>query len=135
MKRFLIAFLFLLFLIVFLSEFTIAEDFTFRKTKWGMSKEQVKASESINLGREDADSLAYETSIIGKSVILLYYFVDNQLFKAIYWLDEKHINSNLYLKDYDQFKNLLIKKFRHLPCIHRRLTSLRIHFMEPSNSS
>ena len=111
MKRLSVPVLLTLALIFFLTDLCIAEDYTFRKTKWGMSKAQVKASEPLTVGREDDNSLGYNTSIINKDVLLLYYFINDQLYKAIYWLDVKHINSNLYLEDYKQFKKLLDKKY------------------------
>jgi len=89
----------------------IADDYTFRKAKWGMSKEEVKMSEQLKVAEEDDNFLVYKTSIIGKDVFVVYFFIDKQLTRARYVLAESHSNKNDFISDYNNFKEILIKKY------------------------
>lgn len=77
-----------------------AEDFTFRKTKWGMTAAEVKASEPLEIAKEDENLLGYKTSVIGKDVFVVYFFIDNQLTRARYVLAESHSNKSDFITDY-----------------------------------
>jgi len=99
------------FLVVLLAESSFAGDYNFRKTKWGMSVAQVKSSEPLEVVKEDKDFLGYKTIVIGKDVLLGYFFVDNQLVRARYVLAESHTNENDFITDYNDFKKILTKKY------------------------
>ncbi|MBN1546463.1 MAG: hypothetical protein JW902_07385 [Syntrophaceae bacterium] len=98
-------------LVLLLSGICIADDSTFRKSKWGMSIAEVKASEPLEVAKEDENFLAYKTSVIGKDVFVAYFFVDNQLTRARYVLADSHSNKNDFIIDYEDFKKILIKKY------------------------
>lgn len=83
----------------------------FRKATWGMTKSQVKATESLEIVTEDEDNLIYETTLAGYDVYLAYVFVNGKLAKARYAFDETHINKNDYISDYEYFKTNLEKKY------------------------
>ena len=99
------------FLIIICAENGLADDFDFRKTKWGMSVAQVKASEPLAVSKEQDNILMYKTQVIGKDVLLVYIFVDNQLVRAKYILAESHTNRNDYITDYNDFKEIVTKKY------------------------
>lgn len=90
---------------------TRADDFTFRKTKWGMSKSDVKNSEPLKLFQEEDDLLVYKTKVLNKNVFVGYVFIDNQLVRTKYVLAESHSNQNDYIDDYLSFKAILEKKY------------------------
>ncbi len=90
---------------------SFADDFTFRKTRWGMSMDEVKASETLEVARQEADLLVYEAKVINKDVFILYRFVGNKLTRAKYFLNEKHMNNNDFIADYNDFKEILKKKY------------------------
>jgi len=90
---------------------TLADEFTFRKTKWGMSAAEVKASEPLEVNEKAANMLAYKTKVIGKDVFLGYIFIDDQLVRARYVLSESHSNKSDFIKDYNDFKKILEKKY------------------------
>lgn len=98
-------------LLLFFAGTCLADDFTFRNTKWGMSVAEVKASEPLTVAKEDETLVAYKASIIGKDVFVVYLFTDNQLTRAKYVLAESHSNRNDFIKDYNDFKNILEKKY------------------------
>ncbi len=84
--------------------------FSFRKTNWGMSKAQVRKSETgKNLaGGKD---LAYRIKVAGLDALLFYVFVDNKLVTAHYDFTNKHSNKNSYLTDYSSIQKILKKKY------------------------
>jgi len=103
------------FLVVFsifiFSTICSAEDYNFRKTKWGMSIAEVKSSEPLDVVKEEDNMLGYKTNVIGKDVFVVYFFIDNQLVRTRYVLAESHSNNNDYITDYNAFKEILIKKY------------------------
>ena len=99
------------FLVTFFTQNCFADDYSFRKTTGGVSKAQVKSSESLTLSKEEEKNLYYKTNILGKDVMLVYAFVSNKLVSAYYILSESHTNKNDFINDYDKFKNTLTKKY------------------------
>lgn len=99
------------FLVLLFTELSIAKEFSFRKTTWGMSIEEVKSSEPLKIAQEDENLLGYKTSVIGKNVFVAYFFIENQLIRARYVLAESHTNKNDYIADYNDFKEILTKKY------------------------
>ena len=88
------------------------EDPDFRNVKWGMSKEEVKRYAQEELTEADEGFINIETELLEKKVALLYQFNDkDQLYQAAYSSLEEHTNKNLYLEDYEQFKESLIEKY------------------------
>jgi len=72
---------------------------------------EVKASEPLTVAKEEENLVAYRTSIIGKDVFVVYLFTDNQLTRAKYVLAESHSNKNDFITDYNDFKEILKKKY------------------------
>lgn len=88
------------------------EKYDFRKTRWGMSIKEVKASEKINLIAQHKDSLVYGPEIIcNKNCNAVYFFVDNKLYQGIYDFYETHTNTREYLYDFKDIVELLQKKY------------------------
>jgi len=55
--------------------------------------------------------LVYKTKVIDKKAFVNYFFTDNQLIKAGYILAGLHTNKNDYITDYNDFKEILTKKY------------------------
>ena len=85
--------------------------YDFRKTKWGMSKQEVLASETLKPVSEREESLIYMSVVLHKKVLIGYSFIQNKLFRATYLLRERHTNQNDFIEDYDDFKEMLTKKY------------------------
>ena len=66
---------------------SISQNFDFRKTRWGMTMEDVKNNEYSTLGLEDkkTSNLIYETTLNRYKVGLKYHFVNNKLAFCIYF--------------------------------------------------
>ena len=84
----------------------------FRNTKWGMSIDEVKQSEKAEQYLQRENVLGYKDQLLDLDVSCNYLFVDNQLFRASYVINEKHSNDNLYIDDYNKLKKALNKKYK-----------------------
>ena len=87
------------------------DTYNFRNTKWGMSPEEVIASEKMAPIKKDEKMIKYKTQILDKNVELLYLFAQNKLIGASYKLDEIYLNSERFIKTYTRFKEELIKEY------------------------
>ncbi len=83
----------------------------FRKTTWGMSKSQVKATEAGVPNSEDESVLMYSSRISGMNALVIYIFAENKLVRAKYLFTEEHSNRNDYITDYNSLKEALGKKY------------------------
>ncbi len=101
--------------IVFVSGGIFGNDLKFRNVEWGMSIDEVKDNETAKFytefNKEHTYSIVYKTKINNYSTLLLYNFYENKLFYALYLFTEKHSNDNLYIKDYEELKRMLINKY------------------------
>jgi len=85
--------------------------YDFRKTNWGMSKEQVKATEDKKPNFEDNTMLSYEVTISEKDFECTYLFLDDKLYGSGYLFFGEHTNKNLYIDDYEELKEILTKEY------------------------
>ena len=101
-----------LFIIIFIiPSIVLAQDFDFRKTKWGFTKNQVKSVESAESIMDEGNILGYSTTVADLECSLGYYFGDNSLYKGAYIFGEEHSNKSDYLSDYIKLKLLLKEKY------------------------
>ena len=106
----------LLIILCILAIFTLilfAEEakYDFRKTNWGMSKEQVKATEDKKPDFEDNTMLSYEVTISEKDFERAYLFLEDKLYGSGYLFFGEHTNKNLYIDDYEELKEILTKEY------------------------
>ncbi len=83
----------------------------FKKTKWGMNKEEVKAIEKLKLIKESDDLLIYKDKILSFDTNPIYNFVFNKLVLVTYYFEVTHMNFEEYISDYSKIKKLLISKY------------------------
>lgn len=83
----------------------------FRKVNWGMSKLEVKATESGTIVKDDSVALAYEGNIAGLKSLIAYFFVNDLLVRAKYIFIEDHSNDNDFISDYDDVFKILNNKY------------------------
>lgn len=95
---------------VLLSIYMMAQDkYDFRKTKWGMTKQEVMKSEDGAV-ESNGDLIIFD-SISNIPVIVIYQFSNNKLASAGYVFQGKHINNDLFLEDFDKINGILIEKY------------------------
>jgi hypothetical protein len=86
-------------------------EFTFRRTLWGMSMEDVMSSEEGSFDKSD-NILAYNDKYIGgKKCVIGYVFSKGMLVRAKYIFEESHSAKNLYLVDYQFISKILTTKY------------------------
>lgn len=89
----------------------------FRKTSWGMTRQEVEALEGdpYTTGTVEAlknvEYIAYKTTFIGLDALLAYYFSPDGLYGTRYILQEPHNNGDLYIEDYKKIQDALTEKY------------------------
>ncbi len=87
------------------------EKYDFRKVRWGMTKDEVKASESNKIEAEEDDAILYHCKVAGMESGLLYFFAKGRLVQATYRFRENYINKNNYISDFEKIKKILTQKY------------------------
>lgn len=97
--------------------------FDFRKTRWQMSKDEVKAGETFKLIEENKhnatvveeygfdEELIFEGNITGSKFHIRYFFLNDKLINAMQLLVGYFDNKNIYIEEYLLTKELLIEKY------------------------
>ncbi|MCP4897635.1 MAG: hypothetical protein GY906_11740 [bacterium] len=86
----------------------------FRKTRWGMSQEQVIGAEGRppdDRDNDDSEGMLFKDVVLGIECTIFYQFTDGKLTRAAYMFAEEHVNPNLYIQDYDRVKEVLVRKY------------------------
>lgn len=88
------------------------ENYTFRFTNWGMTSEEVIASESkLDPIEKSENFIKYKTQILGQNVELVYLFADSKLIGSSYILEDNFLNSEHFTATYRKFKGALAQKY------------------------
>ena len=82
----------------------------FRKTDWGMTKDEVIKAEGDNYS-VDGDNIYYLGTVDNKECFIIYMFKDGLLNSAVYAFIHLRSNQNDYIDDYNVLKALLNKKY------------------------
>ncbi|MBA7515713.1 hypothetical protein ES705_07756 [subsurface metagenome] len=90
---------------------TTTYQYDFRKVNWGMSKEEVKATEDKEPDSEFDNSLVYYAKIDGDDYLCGYTFLEDKLHNTGYVFIGEHSNKNDYIQDYKNLKEILTKKY------------------------
>ena len=85
----------------------------FRNFSWGSSFSDVQNGEKATFVNKDKDDLlVYSDQVAGSDCDVLYQFNDNnKLVNGSYIFTKKYTNPQLYIEDFNKFKNLLILKY------------------------
>jgi len=98
-----------------ISEINIDPDnFDFRKTRWNMSMEDVKASETLTWEEGetvDAKFIYTEIDFLGEKSLLVYFFNKDRLYQAKYVIIQEHSNRTDYWFAYKRFVKALKGKY------------------------
>ena len=86
-------------------------DFDLRKARWGMTQEEVMATENLEPADKSAHTLRYNITIKERDVDLYYTFVEDKLIGAHYILKDNYLNSYHFISAFNDFKAALEKKY------------------------
>lgn len=102
-------------LVVFMLAGTVAwadDQYDFRNTKWGMSKEEVKQSESATLFKEEKGRIGYTDKVIGLDALIIYNFTGGSLSSSEYRFTSQYTNkNNYYYNIFNPMVDMLEKKY------------------------
>ena len=106
----------LLFLILYpvgaiAEEFTKDKGFDFRKTKWGMSQEEVLKAEGIPAKKISKEIIFFKTALSKRNAEIEYHFSNGKLEKASYVIYEGYYAPQKHRNDYLMFDEILEKKY------------------------
>lgn len=87
------------------------EEYDFRQTRWGMTKEEVTKSEKLKMIFELNNKFFYKTSVANRNCNLIYDFENNSLKAGVYIFDIEHTNKNEYIDDYSTLQDMLVNKY------------------------
>jgi len=94
------------------AELSWGESYDFRLTRWGMTEDEVIASESkLDPIEKTENLLKYKTQLLGDNVELIYQFAQNKLIASSYKLDDNYLNSQHFINTYNKFKAKLVQKY------------------------
>ena len=82
-------------------------DYDFRNTLWGMTKEEVIYSESLQPESETGSHVTYKDRVLELDTVVGYHFIDDLLVEAGYAFREKYTDEKLYIKQYVKIKAFL----------------------------
>jgi hypothetical protein len=97
--------------------------FVFRKTRWGMSKDAVNASENLELIEEltldseliksfgKSEAITYIGKIKSRKVLIIYTFHNNQLVNALQCFTEQYKDKTTFIDEYNKHKVDLTEKY------------------------
>jgi hypothetical protein len=83
------------------------KSFDVRKARWGMSREEVKKSENLQLITDRKDLVEYKFMLLGIKSRIQYKFLDNKLSAAEYVIEQDDVNPSRFYEDFKALKGFL----------------------------
>ena len=96
---------------IFLTLTTVSFSGDFRNSTWGMSKEKVMKTESIELVTEDPNKLSYIETVVSYPALVVYTFFDDKLIWGSYSFKQVNDSDDEYLEDFINFEKVLSGKY------------------------
>lgn len=87
------------------------DNYDFRKTKWGMTRQEVIKTENRRMLINRSDVISYRESFLNKIYGLHYRFQNEKLVAACYFLNETLNTNDEYETEYIILKEMLIEKY------------------------
>lgn len=81
--------------------------FDVRKARWGMTREEVKKSETLQLLTDRKDLVEYKFMLLGIKSRIQYKFQDNKLSGAEYVIEQDDVNPSRFYDDFKALKGFL----------------------------
>lgn len=96
---------------IFTLQAVAADKYSFRKTTWGMTQQQVLKAETLEPVSQNASTLIFKDELAGLKTIVTYQFINDQLVTAIYKIDKETMSNHKYIGDFYALRKLLVKKY------------------------
>ena len=88
-----------------------ARKYDFRHATWGMTREEVIASEGKQPDFTDKNAIVYKGKLLSMDALISYIFASGQLVRAKYILKTEHSNKQLYIQDFNKIITVLTQKY------------------------
>jgi hypothetical protein len=85
--------------------------YNFRNVRWGMSQEEVQASEKLTPATKRPDLILYRGEHDGMRALIGFNFEDKKLVRAGYLMRESYEDPNSFIKDFQRMKQQLIEEY------------------------
>jgi len=82
-----------------------------RNLDWGMNKMYAKSATNAKLVDETENELYYQIKINRYKATLYLYFLSDKLSMAATWFENKYVNQNNYLSEFDVIQDALVNKY------------------------
>ena len=92
-------------------EFAESKQFDFRKARWGMSHAEVLKSESTPVKKTSQTALVFESVLAKKNVLVEYFFSNDKLVRARYFVNQGYYDPSKHYYDFALFDKLLKQKY------------------------
>lgn len=109
MKKIIIGLIIVSILVIFFNT-VLAQQYDFRKTNWGMSREEAKITEDGEPTSDNMAFLSYKEVIDRKDCTYTYYFFEDELYKGGYFFSGER-NRDSCINDYKELKEILTKEY------------------------
>jgi hypothetical protein len=109
-----------------------AHGFDVRKARWGMTREEVKKSESLQLLSDRKDLVEYKFMLLGIKSKIQYKFQENRLAGAEYVIEQDDVNPSRF---YDDFKALraFLRQSYNMPVSDEKIWTNDIYKADEKN--
>ena len=87
------------------------ENYDFRNARWGMSKEDILASEAGEPVVQTDTQIGYFSKILDKNIYVAFIFANDQLISALYALRDMREKLDDSFRDFADFKQILTMKY------------------------
>lgn len=88
-----------------------ARKYDFRHSTWGMTREEVIASEGKQPDFTDKNTIVYKGKLLSMDALIGYIFASDQLVRAKYILKTEHSNKQSYIQDFNKIITVLTQKY------------------------
>lgn len=112
-------------------ENTASSNMAFRKSNWGMSKDEVLGIESGVPKYKSDTVLVYADKVAGFPTDVLYIFAKDKLVRAKYLFTQEHSNKTEFISDFNKIKTSLRDKYRD-PKNDRQIWKNDLYKSEPT---
>jgi hypothetical protein len=106
--------------------------FDVRKARWGMTREEVKKSETLQLLSDKKEMVEYKFMLLGIKSRIQYKFQDNRLASAEYVIEQDDVNPSRFYDDFKALKGFL-RQLYNTPVSDEKIWTNDIYKAEEKN--
>ncbi|MFZ5570743.1 MAG: hypothetical protein ACOZF0_10080 [Thermodesulfobacteriota bacterium] len=98
-------------LLAFMPPICLGGRHDFRKVDWGQPRKKIRAAEAQKPLSAGDDQMVFEARLLGREMLVKYWFSSDRLIGATYEPVAPHLNENKYMQDFADFTAILTEKY------------------------